>query len=132
MSVEFVSTELLGSDEVLAKEVADTLYKLYPKFLWIVEIPDHNVVLRLGDAVQNGWCYFINRKDIPFGSPEKFRKMCMRAGGEMLERLRIERKAKEDGQEFGFFIGSEEKINPTAEGLKLLKGNNQIIVPGKL
>jgi hypothetical protein len=103
------STFDCGADEILAKEVGDTLYRAYPKFMWMVEITDHNVIIRLGEAIQHGWCFFISRKDIPVGSPERLRKMARTAGGEMLERLNICRSAKEDGQEFGFFEGTEHK-----------------------
>jgi len=130
MTIELAVKSMEGNDIILAKEVGDTLHNKYPGFMWIIEIIDHNVKISLNEAVQNGWCYFINRKDIPDGSPEKFKRVIMRAGGEMLERLKIDRKAKQEGQKFGFFEGSESKLNPTAEGLKLLPGSNFIVNPG--
>jgi hypothetical protein len=118
---------LSGQDEVVAKEVGDILYKIYPNFLWAITMQDHNIIIRLMNVDQNGWCFFINRNDIPVGSPEKFRKMIITAGGEMLERLNINRKAMEDGQDFGLFEGSEAKRMLTAAGIKKQNPNNIII-----
>jgi len=106
---ELINEGLTGYDEVLAKEIGDTLYRAYPKFMWMIEIQDHNPIIRLGEAIQYGWCFMINRKDIPVGSPERLRKMAITAGGEMLERLNISRGAKIDGQEFGLFEGTDKK-----------------------
>ena len=94
---------------MLAKEVGDTLATAYPGFLWLIEIPDHNVVIRLANANQIGWSMFLNRKDLPVGSPEKLKKLIIRFGGEMLERLNIQRRAMEEGQHFGVLEGTEHK-----------------------
>jgi hypothetical protein len=129
--MEILSNDgLTGYDFVLAKDVGDVLYNTYPKFMWMITIQDHNVIIRLGDNInQKAWCYFINRKNIPEGSPEKFKKMCLMAGGELLERLHISRKAKEDGQEVGFFEGTEHRPMFTAAGIKKVKPK-AIILPG--
>ena len=132
--MEIISeTGLSGSDEVIAKTIGDTLYSKYPGFMWFIQMdPNHNVIIRLGDALQEGWCFFINRGDIPHGSPERLKKMAMTAGGEMLERLNIQRKGKEDGQEINrTFEGSESKLNLTAAGLQKFKKHDKIILPGK-
>lgn len=111
-----------GYDEVLAKEIAETLHKHYAGWMWIVSIQDHNPIIRLGEAIQAGWCYLINRNDLPQGSPEKLRKMILIAGGEMLERLKINRKAKEDGFSVEtLFEGSEAKPLITSMGATHLK-----------
>ena len=135
MSLELITDKPFesGYDEVIAKEIAETLHKHYKGFMWIVSMQDHNPIIRLGEALQDGWCYLINRNDIPVGSPEKMRKIIITAGGEILERLKIQRKAKEDGLVINtLFEGTEHKSMKTAHGLSVLRKQKQLDEAPKL
>ena len=57
-----------AADMSLAQEVGEILCNAYPGWLWAIEIPDHNVAIRLLDAPIIGPCWFINRNNL--GTPD--------------------------------------------------------------
>lgn len=76
---------LSACDEVLAKNVADTLNKHYPGHLWAVRI-ENSVVHVFNLALSGRWGFVLHKAKI---DPEM--KVVMRAGGEILERYRVSR-----------------------------------------
>lgn len=80
---------LEAMDMAVAKEFGETLNTAYPGWLWAIEMPQHNVVVRLINAPVQGMGFFIPRTKL--GTPDTNRKLALWAGGEWLERLGLPR-----------------------------------------
>lgn len=83
-----------AADMAVAKQFGETLNKAYPGYLWAVEMPDHNVVIRLINAPVQGMGYFVPRTML--GTPDTNHKLAIRAGGDWLERLNLPRSKMTD------------------------------------
>lgn len=80
----------------LAKNVADTLNKHYPGHLWGVNVDEKGGVVQVFNLALSGrWGFVIKITDL--AGADDLRKV-MRAGGEILERYRLHRGARRDGQ----------------------------------
>lgn len=85
---------LRANDEVIAKEVADLLLSHYPGFLWAVSIDSRQTVGMLDIrnlSLSGKWGFRLPLKEYLDGLDT--RRKIVRAGGEMLERYRMPRRA---------------------------------------
>lgn len=73
-----------AADLAIAREFGETLNTSYPGWLWAIEVPDHNVVVRLLNGPAPGMGFFIPRTKL--GTPDTNKKLAVWAGGEWLER----------------------------------------------
>jgi hypothetical protein len=87
------------ADYAVAKQFGDALWKHYPGWLWAVEMPDHNVLIRLLNAPVQGMCFFIPRTKL--GTPDTNTKLAIWAGGEWLERCGLPRTKNLEQDEIG-------------------------------
>jgi hypothetical protein len=73
---------------VMAKTMADKLHRCYPGHLWAVSV-DKGLASVRNLALSGQWGFVI--KLSPIYSATYFDKLIMRAGGELLERYRVNR-----------------------------------------
>jgi hypothetical protein len=93
MVVDIKDAKLSAAAEVQAKNAADMLHKHYPGWLWGVHVDDVGGVMKvLLLSVSGSWGFVIKLKDL---DPEY--RMVMRAGGEILERFNLSRRARRLG-----------------------------------
>jgi len=86
-----------ASDMALAKEVAETLNRLYPHHPWLVGFQGGNVIVRhmaIDDVVHQavgmrGFAYAIDPKDLQ--TPSAITHAAMSAGGQLLEAFGLPR-----------------------------------------
>ncbi len=83
-----------ANDYVMAKNAAELLHRHYPGYLWAVSV-DHNArTLDVRNLMLSGaWGFRIPL--MPVFSASDLDKQVMRAGGELLERYRVRRRALE-------------------------------------
>lgn len=112
-----------AADMDLAKNVAEILVKAYPGWLWAVEIPQHNIVIRLLDAPIVGMGWFINRKHL--GTPDTLKRIVQMGAGEFLERCGCPRGKKPEGFGIGRVEGVDLKnyVDPVAKAIARSKGD---------
>lgn len=105
-----------AKDFEVAKEVGEVLHTAYPGYLWAVEMPQHNIMIRLIDAPIQGMGMFINRKNIPT-TPGLFKRQIVFMAGEFLERAGMNRGAKRDGDQIYRVEGTELRhyVDPLAK-----------------
>ena len=85
---------LRANDEVIAKEVADLLLRYYPGYLWAVSIDSRATVGMLDIrnlSLSGKWGFRLPLKQYLDGLDT--RKKIVMAGGELLERYRMPRRA---------------------------------------
>lgn len=74
----------------LCKNIAEALNKYYPGHLWAVATPKDTGVVQVRDLSLSGeWGFMIRIPEIY--SVSELDKMCMRYGGELLERYKVAR-----------------------------------------
>lgn len=79
-----------ANDMVLAKEIADILHRHYPGHLWAVNVDGRNGVANIRDLLLSGQWGYVLKLTTVFSASE-FGRDVVRAGGEILERFRVER-----------------------------------------
>lgn len=83
-----------GNDEVVARNMAETLHRAYPGHLWAVTCEGSKGIATVRNLMLSGnWGCIIKLSEL-FGDPDM--KKVLRAGGEILERFRMSR-GKYDG-----------------------------------
>lgn len=86
---------LSAASLTLAKNVADTLHKHYPGHLWGVNVDERGGIVTVHNLSLSGrWGFVLKIRDLVLA--DDLRKV-MQAGGEILERYRLRRGARRDG-----------------------------------
>jgi hypothetical protein len=86
-----------ANDMIMAKEIADALNAHYPKHLWAVNVDGKNGVATIKNLLLSGqWGYLLKLTNM--FSASDFRKDVLRAGGEILERYRVNRGRLDEAQ----------------------------------
>jgi hypothetical protein len=81
-----------ANDYVLAKNAAETLHQHYPGHLWAVSVNQRARMLDIRNlALSGAWGFRIPLATIFSGT--QLDRLVMRAGGELLERYRVQRGA---------------------------------------
>lgn len=86
-----------ANDMILAKEIGDTLHNHYPGHLWAIEVDGPNGVANIRDLYLSGHMGYV-LKLVNIYSASEFKKDVIRAGGELLERYRLDRGAFDEAQ----------------------------------
>ncbi|MGZ8317489.1 MAG: hypothetical protein ACXWVD_00160 [Telluria sp.] len=89
-----------ANDMIIAKEIGDTLHNHYPGHLWAVEVDGPNGVANIRDLMLSGRMGYVLRL-VDIYSASEFKKNVIRAGGELLERYRLNRGAFDEAQYSG-------------------------------
>lgn len=84
-------------DLAICKEVADTLWSLFPGYQWATYPQDHNIIIRHLPMFAYDPVIFLNRKDIPYHSREKLKPLLLKYVGEFLERSNLSTGALREG-----------------------------------
>lgn len=89
--------DINGLDEVVAKNMAETLHRHYPGQLWAVTCQGEQGIATVRNLKLSGqWGFVIHLRNL-FGDPGM---VCVkRAGGELLERFRVSRAKREVNEE---------------------------------
>ena len=88
--------DMSGASVTLAKNVGDTLHHHYPGYLWGVEVDENGGVVKVLNLTLSGkWGFIMKIQDLVLA--DDMRKV-MRAGGEILERYRLKRRGRRDGE----------------------------------
>lgn len=86
-----------AKDVMLAKMLGDRLDKLYPGYLWWVDVNSRQGFINVKNLFLSGkWGFRIDLKGIY--SSSELEKDIMRAGGELLERYRMARSGFNEAQ----------------------------------
>jgi len=81
--------DINGNDEVMAKNMAETLHKHYPGQLWAVTCDGRSGVATVRNlSLSANWGYIIKLQNL---KADHDGKLVMRAGGEILERFKVAR-----------------------------------------
>lgn len=89
-ALDVEAPQLTAAELSLCKNVAESLNKHYPGHLWAVATPPNTGVVQVRDLSLSGeWGFMIRIPEIY--SVSELDKMCMRYGGELLERYRVSR-----------------------------------------
>ena len=82
------------SDVNMAKEIAETLYKNYPGYVWMVNADTGNNIatIQLG-GVTGQYGFYLHLDKLTAGMAQ-----VMRAGGEVLERYKLTRGRRNDSE----------------------------------
>ena len=86
-----------AQDMNLAKDIAEILHEYYPGHLWAVTVKGGIAMIK-DLYISSLWGYVLKYKDI-VGDAGARKKAVMRAGGEILERAKLERGPRQLGQE---------------------------------
>ena len=90
-ALDVTAPQMSAADMTLAQNVGESLNKHYPGHLWAVDVPPNQGVVQVRDLTLSGkWGITIKCSDIY--SMSELDRLCMKFGGELLERYRIERK----------------------------------------
>lgn len=79
----------------MAKEIAETLHATYPGHLWAVTVRSGVAIIK-DLFVSSLWGYILKLKDIQHDAGARTKAVKL-AGGEILERARLERGQRQEG-----------------------------------
>lgn len=85
-----------AQDMTMAKDIADTLFVQYPGYMWGVNVRSGVAVIKCLN-VSSLYGFILKYKDICHDAAFR-KKEIIRAGGEILERARLNRGEREKGQ----------------------------------
>lgn len=101
-----------SQDVVIAKRAVDTLSRHYPHWPWSVHVNSEDGLLNIFNlAVSNryGYVLYLDQLDCDM-------KCVMRAGGEILERAALARRAREEGQ-VAVYVEGVKKFHQPIKGM---------------
>lgn len=95
-------------DMDMAKRVGEKLHKEYPGHLWSVRVFEGACIIK-NQYVSSNYGYVLYTSTI---DADPNLKCVMRAGGEILERAALARRAHEDGDQAVYVEGIEPRFQP--------------------
>jgi len=93
----------------MAKDIADTLFEKYPGYMWGVNVKSGVAVIKCLN-VSSLWGYILKYKDIAHDATFRRREV-IKAGGEILERAKLARGARQFGEK-AITVDGIKKYNP--------------------
>lgn len=90
-ALDVTGPQMTAADMTLAQNVGESLNKHYPGHLWAVDVPTGQGVVHVRDLTLSGkWGITLKVSDIY--SMSELDRLCMKYGGELLERYKIDRR----------------------------------------